>query len=1055
MNNQRISWDIKINGTLLSMPSELHMGVKDGQFELQGTLQTDQMNLTEVLRLIDSEVAEKYGTYLSSMTGLFPKQTYFKYRENQCTIWVQEKQQQFAIMWQEKDIAVLYAITVNNKSSEGSLEYYLSLAAKALGIRQMFLSIKKGNSCTLTKLTDLVMGQQEELVIPTKLSTYDLLFCGFFVFDRETVIGQAMDYLFGIKEIRMQIFLAASNQGVAGLVLLPVFESSVLKAKELYFGIEVSNKAVQMMLSGTFEFSFLKEVLFRVECRLSNQGFLIEAFAKMEKPKPLFHTFSIGDTCLAIGYQGGFIFQMYCNLYMGKIKMFGALGLSVIGQVVNIDLLSAAVTDITLPIFVESVLGKKISGLEEFDFIQLLGLPFTQIKDFPVGKNMSGGQAAEAFNSRVSDKSFALDSNQVQVETFGNGIIIIDKKRMRHYYVAENGKLQLQAQFYYALKDMNLGDYNIAKGIFLCCTIRLFQKVELQVLFSLSDTDGVMAYACVRNLDLGFLKLSGSGLNTASDNPLAKLPEKSLLRQFVSLQEKGAIFYLRAGANEVSFYIDAKLELLGLFQFAARILYTKGLISLDVHFSLFAGINASLHISAAYQDFSQANFSFVLEIDCTGLEKQLKQVQDKINAAIENLKNKISSAKKKITEAQNHVDELYGQISALDRKIQNCKSAIKNAKWYKKAFVAIAKGIEIAAYEVAKAALYAAIGVAKAALEVAKQVVALGGIIGEGVLRAIDGAITAALNLFFIRLIRLESNVSLAEQYFQAEIEFVALGKTYHYQTKVGRKAIAQNPTKALSADINGKMDNDLKNIEKGAFKSNRNRYRHEEYTIAQHKSRLKDGMQQLESATKLMCRMQNAYVEGCGETMPEFEEINVSYQQAVNGVAGMLDIANRSVDYENMNQAVSMVEQEMKKQKESVRDTTFALVKSAIADYKESTELLEMIQKGILQVENQSDRVKEHVEAMKQKEESYQKEYIESGNRPDCDMVSVLNKTEEIMYEEFPVTRNKKDFINLSREKLIHQYLDEARGEFDGEQTEKIKTMRTRAAKGRYESRL
>ena len=168
-----------------------------------------------------------------------------------------------------------------------------------------------------------------------------------------------------------------------------------------------------------------------------------------------------------------------------------------------------------------------------------------------------------------------------------------------------------------------------------------------------------------------------------------------------------------------------------------------------------------------------------------------------------------------------------------------------------------------------------------------------------------------------------------------------------------------------------------------------------------------------------------------------------------------MLDIANRSVDHENMDQAVSMLEQEMKKQKETVRDTTFAPVKSAIADYKESTELLEMIQKGIFQVEDQSDRIKVHVGEMKQKEESYQKEFIENGNRPDCDMVSVLNKTEEIMYEEFPVTRNKKDFINLSREKLIHQYLDEARGEFNGEQTEKIKTMRTRAAKGRYESRL
>ena len=895
----------------------------------------------------------------------------------------------------------------------------------------MFLALKKGNSCTYTQLSGYVTGQTEEFCIPARLRERELLFCGDFTFDRQTVTGQAMQALFGIGEMKLRMFFAAAQQGFGGYALLPVMEGSVLKAEELCFGIEIEKKSVGFLLAGTFTFPFLEGFLFKISCRLESQGFMIEAFAKTERPIPLFHTFSIGDTCLAIGYRKGFVFQMFSNLYMGKIKLFGAVGLSVTGGAASLNLLSAAVTDITLPVFVESILGRKINGLENFDFLNLLGLPLQQT-DVP-----------------------SMDADGIYTEPFNGGTVLIDKKRMRHYFVSAEGKTQLQAQFYYAADDMELGDYTVTKGIFLCGTLKLFQKVEFQAMFALSEKDGVTAYACIRNFDLGFLKLTESGFNTAADNPLTKLPAKNILRQFVNPEEKGAVFYLRAGVNEVSFYIDAKVELIGLFRFATRIFYTKGQISLDAAFDLFGGIKAVLHIGVSYRDFSNSRFSFLLEIDCTGLEEKLKQVQEKINGAIEKLKQKINGAKAKLTQAQNQVNELYGQIAGFDRKIQNCKSDIKNAKWYKKAFVAIAKGIEIAAYEVAKAGLYVAIGVAKAALEVAKQIVALGGIVGEGVLRAINGAVTATLNLFFIRMIRLQSGVSAKEQYFEAQIEFVALGKTYRYQTTLGKKAIAENPAGALSDNMNERMNGDLENIEKGTFRSNRNRYRHEEYTIAQHKTRLKEGMKQLNSSTKLMCRMQDIYVDGCGETMPEFKGMNLAYRQAVSEIGGMLELAGRSVDFENMDRAVSMMEEELAQKEEAVRDAAFIPVKEALSDYRQSKELLAIAQEGLKQAEGHSQTIQEHEQEIKRKEENYQKKYIENGKKPDCDLAAVLNDTEAAMYEAFPVTRNKKDFINLSRETKIHQYFDEARAEFGGEETEKIRNMRTRAAKGRYENRL
>ena len=1055
MKANKMSFDISMDGTLLSMPARLGIGKQGTGGFVKGVVQTNKMDLEKVLRMIDAQLAESVGSYLNTVTSCLPEQTYFQYQDNQCILWFRSEGSQLGILWREKSVAVLYAIAQDDRAAAGSVSYYMTKAAQALGIRQMFLFLKKGDACNLPQLAGIVTGKEKELKVPSPLRSYNLLFCGSFCFDGNTVIGKAMDALFGIKQVELDMFFGASGKDFCGYVLLPVFQSGALTVEELYFGLGFKAQMVQMLLSGTFSFSFLEGVLFRVQCELNNQGFCIEAFARLDKPKHLFHTFSIGDTCLAIGYQNGFIFQMFCNLYMGEIKLFGALGLTVTGSVPVPDLISCAVTDITLPIFVRSITGKNISGLEAFDFIQLLGLPMGVNDTFPIKADTPPEETARLFNERISDKSFALSADRLRTECFQDGVILTDKMRMRHYYINKDGKLQLQAQFYYAMKNMTLGDYTITRGIFTCCTLRLFDKIEFQALLSISETDGLMAYACIRNLNLGFLKLEGSGMNTQSDNPLASLPQNSLLRQFIDPDEKGAVFYLRAGDTEVSFYIDAKLELLGLYRFAARILYAKGIVSVDTRFSLAGCLDVSLHIGANYASFSSANFSFELVVDCTGLEKKLKAVQDKINQAIDNLRNKINSVKKRLTDAQNQVNELYGQIRRLDDNIQNCRNAIKNAKWYKKAFVAIAKGIEIAAYEVAKAGIYVAIGVAKAALEVAKQIVNISGIVGEGVLRAVNGAITATLNLFFVRYIRLASKVSTSEQNFSAEIEFVALGKTYHYQTTIGRSALSGNPAKALSDNMNSRMNNDLNNMEQGAFRSNRNRYKHEEYTIAQNKTRLRDGMLQLKSGTNLLCRMQENYIDGCGESMPEFEEFNVSYGQAMNDVTSLLELADRSVDFHDMNDAVAMVEEEMNGQEEKVRDTTFIPVKKAIADYKDSLDLLKAVQNSMGQIEMQQQTLNTHVETMKKKEQAHQKEMIETGTRPAVDMVQVLNQTEELIYEEFPISRNKKGMINLSREPLIHQYLDEARSEFGGEETENIRKMRTRAAKGRYESRL
>ena len=110
-------------------------------------------------------------------------------------------------------------------------------------------------------------------------------------------------------------------------------------------------------------------------------------------------------------------------------------------------------------------------------------------------------------------------------------------------------------------------------------------------------------------------------------------------------------------------------------------------------------------------------------------------------------------------------------------------------------------------------------------------------------------------------------------------------------------------------------------------------------------------------------------------------------------------------------------------------------------------------VKKSMSAVESQRKQMLSYAELQKQKTgEQKQKKALSAA---EGSMERVLNKTEEAMYRSFPVDRSGKNYINLSREGLIHQYMDEARQEFGARTSENVRVMRNRSRKGRYDSRL
>ena len=83
--------------------------------------------------------------------------------------------------------------------------------------------------------------------------------------------------------------------------------------------------------------------------------------------------------------------------------------------------------------------------------------------------------------------------------------------------------------------------------------------------------------------------------------------------------------------------MEGRIELLSILYFETRIIFCKGLISIDVRFNWLAIFDVSIHLKVNYQDFNRGGFEFRLVIDTSKLAEKLKAVQESINRAIDRL----------------------------------------------------------------------------------------------------------------------------------------------------------------------------------------------------------------------------------------------------------------------------------------------------------------------------------------------------------------------------------------------------------------------------------
>lgn len=1044
---EQMNCNMAVEGTLLDCPVQIILGYEEKELSFCGNISWDNRHLVELLSEVCPVMNQAIRNYARQLCPVGSGNLTILHHHAVTTYRYIENTFYFKIVVMADGIALLFSFDAENQEDSSFLITGVKKVAGFFGIRQFHFYAQTG---TILLFSELLAEQLLE--IPDVIQKCDYLIYANVSMTEDNLFQNAVRTLLGFSET--VLYLGGQDKELFCIMNIPKVHNAFIESRELYFILKLGN-TIDFVLQGTFIFPFLKEMEFTVDCAVSTKKFAIEALAKVEKPLSLVGPFSIGETFLMITYSAELSFALYTNLYIRELHLFGAIMLETIPAGVKMNLLSASVSDLSIPILLDNLCGEHIAGIEDFDFIKILGLPFQNIEGLTLEdvKKADTGRIVKCFNDNMSDASFHLSEPEVQVMPFQNGLNVTDTKRMRHYYIDNNGKWKLLAQMYYSDVDTTMGSYEIKKGFFLCGVIELF-KIRFEVLFSYRE-EGLVAYAKIPAINLGFLEIGPSRISELSGETLP-VAQKSLLYQFVGNKKDGLVFFLSAGKKEVSFYLDGYLRLLSIIETDVRLVFCEKQLSADVQFNLLSLFLVSLHFKVNYSSFTDGGFEFELIFDTSGLEKKLRGVHEKISLAIEKYKKTIESAKQKINQAQAHVNELYGQIAVLDNKIEKCKADVKKAKWWKRAFVAIAKGIEIGAYEIAKVGIYAAIGVATAALQVAKATLEMTGKVGEGVLKAANAIIEGALSFFYVNKITLKGLADVKSQELAASIDFVALGKTYSATGKIGTDKLQKDAEGELSLTMNRSMQSDLDAIGNGTpVRSNWKRYRHDNYTIRQQCQCIDSVKEQMKSSIGMLKDMENAYASGLNEPMAEFDELNTACLNAFSDVENILNVGIQAGDLSKISRNMGGLKRSLaSRQKQGVfRSDEWNEEVTLLAQYDEAKLLYDKVKSSVMAVGRQNGKLKKHVEQLKEETQRDSLTAVMDGSKKD--MADVLIKVEELTYRHFPVERNNSNFISLSREKVIQESFAEAEQKLGLELTEELLVQRNRSRKGMYKSRM
>lgn len=931
MDEKMFSMSVGIRGTILGYDAVASYGSMHGKSCFRGKFSVNNGDAAALMKPIDSSLSEKLRSLLPDFLTNINAEFEFSCCYDHTL---------FSVDTPSLSLAMI-SLTDNDGRSSGSgflcgisggngggvVSELINTAVKIFGIDKFYLYISSGKQpVDIGRLLN-PFGESNAIIPPASLYPKGG-FCLYseytFSEERNGLLDTFLGDLLGVE--RLSFFAGRSSDGSSYLVLyLPELSNSLLSVRDLIFKLEAGQKDAVFNVSGELVLAAVPDMKFGVSCTVSKNSVMLSAAVITRDFVNLFGEFYLGDAVLTIGYSDGLTFGILGEIRIRRLYLFGAIQLTYAGAL-RIQLLSLATGKLTLSLLIESLTGLDIPGLEILDSIICIDyFDFKFDNKFQIEwfENGNIDKITGFFNDNVASEQLKLSEEYVSIKkepesvskmsltSDSGGYCLVDKFRMRHYYVDKRGKLFLRPQFYYSdvKDDVTLANgMVVSAGIFFCAKITVFDKISLKVLFSFRPKEGALAFGMLSEIDLGIIKITSSDYSETNPIPL---PQNSVLNQFLDISQKGVAFYFQTSATETSFYFDGKISIAKILECQAQLYYQNGFVVINAESTL-CGMTTQISLKADYRSFNSCSFEFSLSFNTYKLEEALTKVKNRLNEAIEKCREKINSATQSLEDAKAKVRSLYGEISKLDQKIRDCKNRLNSMGWLKKIFYAPIIGCEIAGLEIAKGAIYASIYIAEAALSVAQAAVQFVGKLGEGVLELVRGVITSVTSLFFIRSLTARLSADPARLDMQLGIEFIALGKEYSYSWSVSRELmkIPEKGHDEISGVILKKTEADVRDIENGVVKSIRSGERYTDLLMCDEpQPDISNAAEVLYRNVEMTKFVQNAYVEEFGESLPEFEEMNDRLLENMGMIEANIGIAERAASLGDLEDVVTKLD--------------------------------------------------------------------------------------------------------------------------------------------------
>ncbi len=977
MDEKTFSMSVGVRGTILGYETAASYSIQHGESCFQGKLNVNDADITEIVALVDDRLSEEFRKLLPDFLTHMSAELYFSYSYDHEMFFMDTSSFRVTAIRLKNSNGIYsgsgFLCEILEQDSSGLIAELIKTAKNLIGIDKFYLYISKGSQpVDIGRLLE-PFRKEETLLPPSKFYGKDG-FCLYseyqFLQKRNGLLDIFFHALLGIESL--SFFAGRGQQDTYFVLSVPQISNDIISVQELFLKLDTGKSGTSFQASGTFQFMAIPEMSFRVDCTLSSNSLLLSASAIPKEPINLFGAFYLGNTSLMIGYDEGLTFGIVGEIYLRKLYLFAAVQFSYNG-VLKPQLLCFASSRLSIPDLIENITGILIPGINALDIISIDYFDFECKNQFQIKwfEDADLSKIAAFFNENITDSQLSIRADTISIGRIpqDSGYALVDKYRMRHYYVDAEGVLYLRPQFYYsdAVQPFTIGNgMVVSAGIFFCAKIKVFE-LSLKVLFSFRQREGVLAFGMLSEIDLGIIKITSSDFKHKRPIPIS---DNSILYQFLDNSSEGVAFYLQASQNDVSFYFDGKISIAGLIEEQAQLYYQKGLVIINLE-STFCGMTTHLSLNVNYQSFQALNFEFQFSFDTYKLEETLTKIKDRLNHAIEACRKKINDATQSLEDAKTKVRKLYDEISYLDRQIDACRDRLRNMGWFKKIFYAPIIGCEIAGLEVAKGVLYASVYIAEAALSVAQAAVQFIGKLGEGVLQLVNGVITSVTSLFFIRRLTAKLSANPSELYMQLSIDFVALGKEYSHTWSV-QKTLMQNPAlgrESISENMMEKMEPDVKDLEKGVVSNVylKERYKERYVNCVQyhdHNFDISKAIHVLNRNTEMMHFVQEAYVQEFGESLSDFNEMENRLLENIGLIESNINIAERSASLDDLEETVNQL-RDISESKNNVASYEEQLrmddATDAVEKYDEAVKLSDEMQNLLSQIKDSRASLQSH----------------------------------------------------------------------------------------------